>query len=43
MNDKNWLDADKIFDLLFPLFLIEIFVLGNIGIFLVILHGFGVI
>ena len=37
------IDGERLLDWLFPVFLIEVFVLGNIGIILILLHGFGVI
>ena len=42
MSDKRF-DVEAVLDFLLPLFLIEIMVFGNIGIILVLLHGFGVI
>ena len=43
MSEKQWLNLDKVLDWLFPLFLIEIFVFGNICLIILVLQELGVI
>jgi len=43
MSEKQWLNLDKVLDWIFPLFLIEVFVFGNICLIIFVLQELGVI
>ena len=43
MSEKQWLNLDKVLDWIFPLFLIEIFIFGNICLIITLLDMLGVI
>ena len=43
MSEKQWLNLGKVLDWIFPLFLIEVFVFGNICLIIVVLDVLGVI
>lgn len=43
MKEKQELLLDKLMDWLFPIFIIEVFVFGNICLIMVLLHMLGVI